>query len=80
MNAGRPDWEKVLQDGIYTFTYISSNNVELIYVPIIGQVFTKIKESNHGAVSIYFCGPKPLGKQLEQLCSKYDFAFRTETF
>ncbi|OXA62571.1 NADPH oxidase 5 [Folsomia candida] len=44
------------------------------------KVFTKIKESNHGAVSIYFCGPKPLGKQLEQLCSKYDFAFRTETF
>ncbi|RDD42245.1 NADPH oxidase 5 [Trichoplax sp. H2] len=48
--------------------------------PDWNQVFDSLSQSNHGKVSVFFCGSHQLGSLLKSYCQKYGFEFRKENF
>ena len=44
------------------------------------KVFQKIKDENHGKVTVFYCGNPFLAKTLRSKCENYGFDFRKEVF
>jgi len=44
------------------------------------KVFQKIKDENHGEVTVFYCGNPFLAKTLKFKCQDYGFNFRKEVF
>lgn len=44
------------------------------------MVFDDLKKANHGAKTMFYCGPRQMGQTLRTLCENYDFAFTKENF
>ena len=48
--------------------------------PNWNKVFTKLKEQNKGAITVFYCGNPVAGKIIKEHCTKFDFKFRKEVF
>jgi hypothetical protein len=48
--------------------------------PNWNKVFSKISEQRRGKVTVFFCGPQPMGEELKHMCDKFQFSFRQEVF
>ena len=44
------------------------------------KVFQKIRDENHGKVTVFYCGNPFLAKTLRSKCENYGFDFRKEVF
>jgi hypothetical protein len=44
------------------------------------KVFQQLLDQNKGKVTVFYCGPPQLGKELKQKCNAFGFSFRKEIF
>ena len=44
------------------------------------KAFQKIRDENHGVVTVFYCGNPHLAKILRRKCENYGFNFRKEVF
>jgi len=44
------------------------------------QVFKKIRDEKKGKVTVFYCGPPQLAKELKGKCDAFGFNFRKEIF
>lgn len=43
-------------------------------------VFSELKSSGRGAITVFCCGKKELADAVQKKCEKFGFAFRNEVF
>lgn len=48
--------------------------------PNWNEIFGNIKRQEKGDVVVFFCGPPPLGRELQDACDRVQFGFRQEVF
>ena len=44
------------------------------------KVFQKLVDEDKGEVTVFFCGPSAMAKELRDKCNEFGFNFRKETF
>ena len=44
------------------------------------KVFKKLLDEDKGKVTVFYCGPPNLAKELKKKCNKFGFNFRKEVF